>query len=463
MKTLQSVLDEACGKAGLDPAGYSLFHGKTSLDLGGAVRFANLPHGAKIEVRAGRVVAAGPCEIAVQLDDARAIVKADPRVETVWGALAAAGGALGRDLLAVFDNRGMYVQPVAVWMGTKVDSVAAMRSTTLAMLGISGGSSGVMRVTYTPTNLTRQMVDDAIAASAPPAAAPVAAAPAATATAPLQAAAGARDERSPSSAPASPMMAPASPAPASGDSAGAAAATAKPVRPFRVFAAPPEGSNVSLNLELPDSFFEPTPEDFAGAQGGSFGLSSQGGHGAGGSQPATFKTKMMRDLEDEQRRNKLPKTMVRFRFHDRTQIEAEFRTIETVQKVYDFLDKKILREGTAPYYLFTTPPVKRLTDKTVTLWKAGYAPAVVIYFSFEDQAASARATREFVRDDVLERIEDLPDIARAKREAEALAQQAARLDQQQQQHHHQGGQPQQQPQQPGDKDWKAKAKGFIKL
>merc|ERR1711915_853774 len=59
--------------------------------------------------------------------------------------------------------------------------------------------------------------------------------------------------------------------------------------------------------------------------------------------------------------------------------QGMFRLRETVSALYEFVGSN-LESPKTPFYLYVTPPKQELKDKSLTMMKAGLAPAANVYF-----------------------------------------------------------------------------------
>ncbi|CEJ02796.1 hypothetical protein RMCBS344292_16791 [Rhizopus microsporus] len=93
-----------------------------------------------------------------------------------------------------------------------------------------------------------------------------------------------------------------------------------------------------------------------------------------------LKTQKMRDAEDQERMKKYPRTTTRVRMPDYTIVQAVFQSKETVSQLYDFI--RTLLETPERKFVLCLPPRKKLTDPSLTLYKAGLSPASNVLFGW---------------------------------------------------------------------------------
>ncbi|KAJ3231576.1 Tether containing UBX domain for GLUT4 [Chytriomyces hyalinus] len=171
-------------------------------------------------------------------------------------------------------------------------------------------------------------------------------------------------------------------------------------RSVKVYAPPPEGSDGPMNIQLPETFFQLSPTELKMAYMATKAKSKQLEEGA------PLMTKAMRDAQEELRMKKHPKTMIRVRFPDRVTLQMAFLSTELVSQVYATVTES-LRTPTRKFMLYTTPPLQNLdSKKDLTFWKAGLAPATLVYFKWDD--GQTEATGSPLNDEYLQKLEELP-------------------------------------------------------
>nr|XP_043615473.1 plant UBX domain-containing protein 1-like isoform X2 [Erigeron canadensis] len=113
-----------------------------------------------------------------------------------------------------------------------------------------------------------------------------------------------------------------------------------------------------------------------------------------------LKTKKIRDAETAARRSKITKAVVRVRFPDNHTLEATFNPSETMQSLFDLIVKVVARPD-LPFYLYTVPPKKRITNMSQDFYSAGFAPGAIVYFSYDLPQGVDTAQLSFLKDDVM--------------------------------------------------------------
>ena len=76
--------------------------------------------------------------------------------------------------------------------------------------------------------------------------------------------------------------------------------------------------------------------------------------------------------------------MVRLRFQDDTQIEANFASMEKISEIYNLI-KEALNNPNEEFYLFQFPPAKKIDDKTKTIQQEKLEPSTILYVKFPQQ------------------------------------------------------------------------------
>eukprot|EP00842_Homolaphlyctis_polyrhiza_P003969 jgi/Hompol1/4573/HPOL_003714-RA len=149
---------------------------------------------------------------------------------------------------------------------------------------------------------------------------------------------------------------------------------------IRIYLPPPD-SLAPLKIDLPSSFYKLTATEMKMLMAAQQARNRQ-------ITDAPLMTKAMREREEEVRRQKHPKTMIRVRFPDRMTLQAVFWSGDsgTVfpafgQRRAVHIVRQHLRRPDRPFTLYVTPPQK-IIDPQDTFWKAQLAPASVVYFAW---------------------------------------------------------------------------------
>ncbi|CAG8747765.1 18927_t:CDS:10, partial [Dentiscutata erythropus] len=172
-------------------------------------------------------------------------------------------------------------------------------------------------------------------------------------------------------------------------------------RDIKVFNPPPENALMSNQIDLPDSFFELTATELKYLLAKQT-LKHQRDENAG------FKTNAMRAQEEKERERKYPKTLIRVKFPDSFQLQIAFLSKEHVADLYKFV-KDALRTPNREFELYVSPPKRTLSDKNLTLYQAGLAPASVVYCIWADKSVGNDAV-PYLSDEYLKLREDIPNI-----------------------------------------------------
>ncbi|XP_070249771.1 tether containing UBX domain for GLUT4 isoform X4 [Myotis yumanensis] len=128
--------------------------------------------------------------------------------------------------------------------------------------------------------------------------------------------------------------------------------------------------------ELPDEFFEVTVDDVRRrlAQ-----LKSERKR----LEEAPLVTKAFREAQRKEKLERYPKVVLRVLFPDRYILQGFFRPSETVGDLQDFV-RSHLGNPALPFHLFITPPKTILEDHTLTLFQANLFPAALVHFGAEE-------------------------------------------------------------------------------
>ncbi|XP_060027720.1 tether containing UBX domain for GLUT4 isoform X3 [Erinaceus europaeus] len=131
--------------------------------------------------------------------------------------------------------------------------------------------------------------------------------------------------------------------------------------------------------ELPDEFFEVTVDDVRQrlAQ-----LKSERKR----LEEAPLVTKAFRETQMKEKLERYPKVALRVLFPDRYILQGFFRPSETVGDLRDFV-RSHLGNPMLPFYLFIAPPKTVLEDHSLTLFQANLFPAALVHFGAEEPAS----------------------------------------------------------------------------
>lgn len=138
-------------------------------------------------------------------------------------------------------------------------------------------------------------------------------------------------------------------------------------------------------LALEDQDFELSREEFVGM------LAKQEKEK---SERELLKTNKMREFEQQKKTRVYPKCFVRFRYPSGLIIQASFQPNCKIAALYDFVVKTIEDEA-CPFFMYVTPPVKRLdNEKDSTLQELGFVPAVIINVALDKKRAKEAVNKE---------------------------------------------------------------------
>jgi tether containing UBX domain for GLUT4 len=443
---LAQVLSDACiGLALGDSASFVLMHGTTSkkpVDLATPVRLSGLANNAKLLLERRR---RGPgkelASVTLQCV-AQSPVEAELACDlTLWHAL----HTLSPDVLQRTDaTSGVWLAPTVTILNKRFVGVDALLGTPLQAAGVAAGRNLIRIGGFEATDLTLAHLHDRVAKEAqkspPPQpepelsprtdadASPISNGPSDAVVAAFAAQQPTRAVAEPApvvaTVPTTPVVdvaaAEATAASSSSSSSVATAATAVPAAeapkevevPTSPAGAPPPpfvedaSLNVQRNLrvwgvralqsagrreavELPDEFYEVTPDDLKAAQS------------------TTQKRKQMdeqlmtRDMRERHKKRYLA-TKLRVKMPDRIEIEGTFSVLETIGDVVQFVREQ-LRDAALPFYLFVTPPRTVLSEYQLdaTLGELELVPAAVIMLAFGTPRAPAKVEQPFLKAELM--------------------------------------------------------------
>ncbi|KAH8913770.1 hypothetical protein BT69DRAFT_1234079, partial [Atractiella rhizophila] len=123
-----------------------------------------------------------------------------------------------------------------------------------------------------------------------------------------------------------------------------------------------------------------------------------------------------RELEEQRKRAKYPKTRVRIRFADRTQVETTFASSSRIPAVYAFTKSILSEEASSKAFVlckFATPPRRefkasdpKIKDKS--LYDLQLIPTAVLFIKFEDDTLNDGKKEPPIKPALLELAEELP-------------------------------------------------------
>lgn len=154
------------------------------------------------------------------------------------------------------------------------------------------------------------------------------------------------------------------------------------------------------DVQLPDSFFEPTAKELSNAiRNYSNNVQNMAN--------APLKTKKMRDAEEQKRMSRFPKVLIRILLPDRVALQGIFTPQTTIHQLTDFV-RGTLIEPDISFYLFVVPPKRKLTDMRSTLWKEQLVPAAIVHLGVE---GTITKSAQLIKPEILSKMEDAPEAA----------------------------------------------------
>ncbi|KAG0357282.1 hypothetical protein BC939DRAFT_507696 [Gamsiella multidivaricata] len=170
-------------------------------------------------------------------------------------------------------------------------------------------------------------------------------------------------------------------------------------RNIKVFRPPADNATpLSNQIDLPDDFYTLTSQDVMRLMNGQKARREE-------EENRGFKTAAVRAEEEKARERRYPKTIIRIRFPDRIQLQATFRSQETIGDLRKWVAGACVGQG-EKFDLYTTPPKKVLSDNKQTLYQAGLAPQSIVYFTWADSKLNQNSP--FLNGEYLMMMEDLP-------------------------------------------------------
>ncbi|XP_061030872.1 tether containing UBX domain for GLUT4 isoform X3 [Eubalaena glacialis] len=418
---LLQVLEDTCRRQDFNPNEYDLKFQRNVLDLSLQWRFANLPNNAKLEMVPISRSREGPenmVRIALQLDDGSRLQDTFCSGQTLWELLC--HFAQIRECL----DRPCEASPVCVYMRDEVTGRAALQSTTLQSLGLTGGSA-IIRFSMKRHDSTGKQEPGVSWSKSPESPTPSLLADQAASSPlfPLNSAglsqgdvshqdeaarrgAGRVDGLGPKPVDAQakqiskePTPAPFVPFSGGGQRLGGPSGSVRPLmsssaklpKSFSSPAGPSQPKKLrpgqepqpepelpvdrdpvvchpdlevllqAWPAELPDEFFEVTVDDVRRRLAQ---LKSERKR----LEEAPLVTKAFRDAQMKEKLQRYPKVVLRVLFPDRYILQGFFRPSETVGDLRDFV-RSHLGNPKLPFYLFIAPPKTILDDHTLTLFQ----------------------------------------------------------------------------------------------
>ncbi|KAK9721800.1 hypothetical protein K7432_003122 [Basidiobolus ranarum] len=447
---LKNIVLAVCEKQQYpDVDSYGLKYGKTNLDLSLSVRFANLPAGAKLElVRIKATKIPTEVNVALQMEEGRLIQKF-PTSVSFWDVLLSFEASSNRNLtkktvkpatgfsFGKSNKAEVYLQPVCVYLNQEFGTISALKNTTLQSTGITSGNV-LIRLIYRQTEKSLQDIEKEcsspiLATNSTPTEVPAdktvqtSSQPVMQTSGPIQSQTieptqqlepqppvqaqtkvPPKEETQPlpqskrqfsnSLETALPSQSSATPQTSSIVEEKAQTQPQEFTREVKVFR-PSSDENMAAKIELPDSFYELTPAELKSIMNDQRTKRSL-------TDNAPLKTRQMREQEDLQRQRRYPRTLIRIRFPNRVQLQANFLSRQPISELISFV-RESLKESEREFYLYVTPPIRKLTDHSQTFYDAGLTPASVVFFSFVQSTSESEV---YLNDELMSLMEDLPSI-----------------------------------------------------
>ena len=126
--------------------------------------------------------------------------------------------------------------------------------------------------------------------------------------------------------------------------------------------------------DVPEDFYDFTSDDYQKVMSGWARKNSQAS--------APLKTRKLREQEERKRAEQIGPVPVRIHLPDDNIIQAEFKALETLAAVHSLV-QQCLDPGVPRWYMYVTPPKHILTDRSLTLYRAGLIPAANVLIGIE--------------------------------------------------------------------------------
>ncbi|KAF9406454.1 Tether containing UBX domain for GLUT4 [Podila epigama] len=190
-------------------------------------------------------------------------------------------------------------------------------------------------------------------------------------------------------------------------------------RNVKVFRPPSDSSTpLSNQIDLPDDFYTLTSEDVMNM------MNSQKRQREA-DEARGFKTAQVRAEEEKLRERRYPRTIIRVRFPDRVQLQATFKSQETIGDLRRWVQGAIVGQGET-FELYITPPKKVLANDSMTLYQAGLAPQSIVYFSWKDSQLNLHPP--FLNGEHMMKLQDLPVPGQTEAEADQASSASSKTD-----------------------------------
>lgn len=168
-----------------------------------------------------------------------------------------------------------------------------------------------------------------------------------------------------------------------------------------------EKSFNTKDVQLPDSFFEPTASELAQVLQTYAQRSER-------LREATMKTRKMRQAEEHQRMSQFRKVLIRLQLPDRVTLQGVFTPQTKIRHIIRFVRAALLDARNVKFHLFVVPPKRLLSNVEATLWNEGLVPAALVYIGVDSGPITSQ---DLLKPSLLSEITAPPEITDPSAEA----------------------------------------------
>jgi tether containing UBX domain for GLUT4 len=122
-----------------------------------------------------------------------------------------------------------------------------------------------------------------------------------------------------------------------------------------------------------------------------------------------LKTRKIREIEAQEREKArvYDKTIIRIRFPSGLILQGTFKPKNKVQRIVELVKASIENPDT-PFFIYVTPPIQRLDDRSKTLKEVGLVPAALVNVALDKKIAKTGDREPTLKKDLLQYLATLP-------------------------------------------------------